>query len=489
MAKNTAELDLGREALVAIVAKLALAVTGFAGVIIFTRVLGVGGVGKYYAILAAANLLNQVLSGFNGAIKKRVSEVDTPVEEYFGLGVAFNAGFVALLAAVSTLLYPLLESIIGPFVFLVGFVAAVGSLGAFSLINRLYSGIGHPGASFWTDTLRSILTLGAQVTLLWYGWNVLGLLIGFVLGTASTALIVFLIVRIRPILPTRKTIVRTYVFARWNVLNGLLENMYSRIDVLLLAAIVGNSAVGLYEPALRLTVPATFVSASIGDSLNVKSSGLDSLDMAVVDDLRNAVSYTSLLAIPIFCGAAVMPEELMSVAFTSEFGAGAMALVLLALFQLFNTYKQPFAMAIHGIDRPEVLFRVKFVILVVHLPLAVLLGLEYGLVGVVVATVISEAIRVLIYLGVAYVFFEEVFVTRPLAEQLLSGVVMLVVVDRVLGWIAIDGWIPLLAVVALGATVYFGMLFVVSSHFRMTADNVFSGVVPAEYQYWKPLVP
>ncbi|WP_158854450.1 oligosaccharide flippase family protein [Halorhabdus sp. CUG00001] len=485
MDKNTAELDLGRETLIAVAAKLVLAVTGFAGVIIFTRVLGLGGVGKYYAILAAANLLNQVLSGFNGAIKKRVSEVDTPTGEYFGLGVAFNVAFVAVLTIVATLIYPFIKSIIGPFVFLVAFVAVVASLGAFSLINRLYSGIGNPGASFWTDTMRSLLTLGAQVALLWQGWNVLGLLIGFVFGTASTTLIVYLIVRVKPLFPSRTTLVRTYEFARWSVLNGLLENMYSRVDVLLLAAIVGNEAVGLYEPALRLTVPATFVSASIGDSLNVKSSGLDSIDKSVLSDLRNAISYTSLIAIPIFFGAAIMPEELMTIAFGPEFGAGATALVLLALFQLFNTYKQPFGMVLLGIDRPEINFRVKFLVLVIHLPLAVLLGLEFGLIGVIAATIVSEAFRVALYLVIAYWLFDEVLVTRPLGEQLLSGGIMFGVVYWLSTQVDIVGWPSLLVVVGSGAVVYFGMLFIVSPHFRGTADNVLSGVIPADRQYWK----
>ena len=180
MSESTADLSMSREALIAIVAKFVLATTGFLGVVIFSRVLGVNGVGRYYALLAAANLVAQISSGVNGAIKKRVSEVETPVREYFGLGVVFNSGFVAVLAVLLLLTYPLLQSYIGPFAFGIGFIGVVASLSYFALVNRVYAGIGNTGASFWTDTLRSLLTLAAQVTLLWLGWHVLGLLIGAV---------------------------------------------------------------------------------------------------------------------------------------------------------------------------------------------------------------------------------------------------------------------------------------------------------------------
>ncbi|QZP37515.1 oligosaccharide flippase family protein [Halobaculum magnesiiphilum] len=484
MSDSTADLSMSREALIAIIAKFALAATGFLGVVIFSRVLGVNGVGRYYTLLAAANLVAQISSGVNGAIKKRVSEVETPVSEYFGLGVVFNSAFVAVLAVLLVLTYPLLQSYVGPFAFGIGFIGVVASLSYFALVNRVYAGIGNTGASFWTDTLRSLLTLAAQVVLLWLGWHVLGLLIGFVAATAATAVVVYLLLRLRPAIPSRETVSRTYEFARWNVPNGLLQNMYSRLDVLLLYAIVGSSAVGLYEPALRLTIPATFISASIGDSLVVKASGLHSIDRDVVDDLKNAVSYTCLLSIPIFFGVVAMPAELMTVVYGPDFAAGAAALVGLAAFQLFNTLRQPFAMVINGIDRPDLQFRVKFLVLVIHAPLAVGLGLEYGLLGVIAATVATEIVRVCLYLYAARKLFEEIVLTWQLGKQLLSGVVMFVVVAWLVDAVGVTGWVSLIGVVGVGAAVYFAALGIISAHFRSTLGHAFTNAVPEERQFW-----
>lgn len=468
---------MSRETVIAITAKFTLAATGFLGVVIFARALGVKGIGKYYAILAASKMIIQVPGAVNGAIKKRISEVDTGNPEYFGLGLMFNFGFVLLLGVVTLAAYPLLRPYLGPRIFGFGMVVVVASLSTFSLVNRVYAATGNPGASFWTDTVRSVLTLGAQVGLLLLGLNVLGLLLGLAGGTFATAVLVYALARIPPMLPTRTEIRRTYEFARWQLPNALLQNMYSRLDVLLLYAIVGSAAVGLYEPALRLTLPATFLAASIGDTLFVKSSGLSSLGREVISDLRNAVSYATLLSVPIFFGSLALSEQLMGVVYGPDFKDGAWALVGLAAFQLFNTYCDPFSSVINGIDRPDIEFKIKFLILLVHAPLAVLLGMEFGLLGVIAATVFSEVVRVGLYLAAGYLLFDEIFVVRLVGVQFAGGVIMYAAVVFLKQSISITGWATLLAVVGAGALVYFVILFALSPHVRYTSKHIVKNIL------------
>jgi O-antigen/teichoic acid export membrane protein len=469
---DTADLSLGRETAVALFAKFVLAATGFLGVLIFARVLGVEGVGKYYFLLAAAKLGVQVSGGVSNAIKKRVSEVGVDPAEFFGLGLLVHTALTGVALAFAVVVYPFVQEQVGPFAFALGVVAIVAALGLFSLANRLYAGIGHPGASFWTDTVRSVVTLVAQVALLVVGMRVLGLMAGLVVATLVTTAGVVVLAKVRPRFPTRETAERVWTFARWSVPNSLLQNMYMRLDVLVLGVVVGNAAVGLYEPAMRLTIPAAFIATSIGDSLTVKASGLSSLDRDVAADLRNALSYTCLFAIPIFFGALAMPRDLMGVAFGPEYRAGWAALVGLALFQLFNTYRLPFDTVVSGMNRPDLRFRISAFTLAVNVPLAVGLGLEYGLLGVVGATIVAESVRVTAYLVVAHRLFDQVMLPRPLFEQFGAGAVMFGVVSVLSGAVAITGWVPLVAVVGAGAVTYFGVLVAVSPHFRLTVRSV-----------------
>lgn len=225
---------------------------------------------------------------------------------------------------------------------------------------------------------------------------------------------------------------------------------------------------------MRLTVPAAFIAATIGDSLTVKASGLSSLGREVATDLHNALSYTCLFAILIFFGALAIPESLMTVVFGAEYRPGWIALVGLAVFQLFNTYRIPFDKVVDGMDRPDVRFQVSLFTLAVNVPLAIVLDLEYGLAGVVAATIVAEVVRVVTYLAVAYRLFSQVMLPHPVREQFGAGFVVFGAVIALTEIITITGPVSLVAVVGSGAVVYFLVLLLVSSHFRLTLRSVLS---------------
>ncbi|WP_049980584.1 hypothetical protein [Halolamina rubra] len=66
-----------------------------------------------------------------------------------------------------------------------------------------------------------------------------------------------------------------------------------------------------------------------------------------------------------------------------------------------------------------------------------------------------------------------------MAEQWISASVMFAIVSVAGDRIApIGGWIELIALLSLGGGTYFGVLFVISKHFRTTAWSVFSDITP-----------
>jgi O-antigen/teichoic acid export membrane protein len=173
-----------------------------------------------------------------------------------------------------------------------------------------------------------------------------------------------------------------------------------------------------------------------------------------------------------------MPEALMRTIYGPSATAGAMALVGLALFQVFNSFQLPFDNLVSGIDRPEINLGVSVVTISIDVVLAVVLARAYGLEGVVAATVLSEVVRVVIFQGILYRMFGSFVLTRPVIEQLASAVVMFLAVEGVLLAFSIRSVLDLLLVVSLGGAVYFGCLLVVSPHFRLTLDNVLGDFVP-----------
>lgn len=470
--RDTTSLGIGREALSGVVSNVVMGALGFVGTLVFARVLGSSGLGVYQTALAAAFIFTELSSGVASAVKKRVSEVDTEPAEFLGAGFIVHLLFSVLVFIVFVVVRGPASSYFGSMGVTFGVVAVVVSLGSFQISNRFYAGIGYPARSSWMDTIRSVFTLVFQLGLLWIGFEAFGLIIGLTIGTLITVGLTVFAANVRPTIPTRRTLHRIYDFARWSVPNGLLKNLYSSSDLLIISALASSSAAGFYTVARQLVQPATFVSSSIGNALYVKASGRHSAGREIVQDLLNSVSYAGLIAIPLFFGALAMPNAIPRTVFGGEFAAAGGALIGLGLFQISNVYASQFESVFGSIDRPDTVFRVNIVVTTVHLPLAVGLGYEYALLGVVYATVIAEAIRLLIYQYLSYIEFDRIVLPRPIVEQVLSGATMFVVLTAVLTTVSVRGWIMLLLLVGGGAIVYFATLFAISSHFRLALRNV-----------------
>ncbi|WP_129115813.1 lipopolysaccharide biosynthesis protein [Halegenticoccus tardaugens] len=480
--KDAPSLSVGREALLAAGSKFLMAAIGFGGVVIFANVLGDVGLGEYRTVIAAAFVLTQVPAGVATAVKKRVSEVSVAPPEFLGLGLVVHAAFTALVLVAFVAFEPFAVDYFDTAELAYGVVLVTATLGFFTVTNRLYSGIGYPALSSWVDAVRSVLTFLLQLLFLWLGLEAFGLVAGLAIATLVTAAFSWLAARVRPAVPTVETTTRVYEFARWSVPNALLTNLYLSADPLIVKSLAGAGAVGVYTVAYNLVIPAAMFAASIQDALAVKSSGVDSVGGAVREDLKNAVSYTGLLAIPIFFGALAIPNALMTTVFGASFAdAPGLALVGLALYQVCNVYRLPFEAVLEGTNRPGIIFRVNAAVLVLYLPLAFGLGAPYGLLGVIAATIVAEAARVVAYQYVAHAAYGGVVVTKPVAEQVAAGLVMFCAVWSLATFaVPIAGWVELVAVVGVGAVAYFLALSAVSRHFRQTVRRTVPQLTLAE---------
>lgn len=501
-ADTTATLDMGQEALTSLVAKLTMAGVGFGGVLIFARELGVERFGGYYFSLAVALTLVRISAGVGKTLKKRVSEVDTAPETFLGVGLGFHAVYfltvcvgtvvagavweqvTATLVALSVWLNAAVSLVpvfdpptVSPLV-AAGVLAVFGTTGLFQVLNRFYAGIGYPGRSFWVDTLRSVLTLAFQLTfLLVFDLGGVGLLAGLALATLLSAVVVAVDAAVVPRLPDRETLSSVWTFARYAVPTAVVTDFYKRVDVFLIGLFAGTGAVGFYEAAIRLVRPADQVAASLSNPLQVKASGRSSLGRDVRADLSNAFTYTGLFGIPMFFGAAAMPNALMRTFFGVDFEGGGAALVGVAAFFVFHIYQLPLVAAIEGTDRPRIVYRVKRAALAVHLLIAVPAALVYGLLGVIGATLLVEVGMFCTYQLICRDAFGGVVLPRPIASQLAAGAVMFGAVAWVKTQLSLASWPAVVGLVGLGAVVYFAVLTLVSGHFRLTAANVLGPVL------------
>jgi O-antigen/teichoic acid export membrane protein len=456
-------LGLRREATLTFAAKAVLAVFGFGGVILFARELGASGLGTYYFGLALIILSTRVSAGIGTAVKKRTSESDGVPGELLWTGLLLHTVSLLIIGTVFVGVEPWLTPFVGGEANVYVLAVTVGIMGWFVVTKNAYEGLGRPSRGVWADALRMMVVFAGQVTFLGQGYGVLGLFIGYLLGTLVVTIALYPLTSIT-VTPTRTPeLADLTTFARWSIPTQVLENLHDRLDIIVLTVFLGSSAAGVYEAAKRLTMPGVILSMSLAEPLVVKVSGLDSTgnNDAVRDSLEKAVGYAGLVAVPIMFGALAIGNPLMTTVYGgAEFSGVGIVLAVLAVYQVFHVYRFPFRSATDGIDRPETNLRVNIFTVVFNMGLSLLFVEPYGVAGVALATVLTEMVRFAYYQHLASEILEGAVLPTALSSQLLAGVAMYVCLRGLIRIPGLSAWAPtrLVILIAVGGGVYFGVL-------------------------------
>lgn len=475
-------VSLGGETLKGTVAKFSMAAVGFAGTVVFARLLGPTDFGGFYLLFALVKFTDRPISGVANAAKKRFSETTQSESEVLGAMLLVIGGWLVVVVAAAAVGRSWLAAFTGLDGAVSLFVLLVLATMLYEPLERLVEARGRIGASTWIDTVRSYLTLPLQLSFVLAGFGAAGMAFGLSGATFLTVPVTLYYVDTRPAVPPRDLLANLWSYARYSVPSALLGKAYDRFDVFLLGIILVPSAVGYYEVAAKLTVPATFVSGVAARGLMAKVSNLRSKGESVAEDVSNTIAFTTVLSVPILFGALALSRQLVVTLYGGEYAPAAELLVGLAVFRTLQTLNGPLRQTINGIDCPRVNTWLSVGVLTLNVAVGVVLTLEYGAIGVVVATVLAETVR---YVGLAAVLRralpDVVVLPRTFLQQVVAGVVMFGVVTVAVRAVPVASWVELTALVGLGAAVYGTVLFGISPEVRLTGRSVLEDVAG---QYW-----
>lgn len=470
---DASKIDIGVESLKGFLGKLVQAALGFVGTIIFARILGPTSFGGFYFLLSLVYFTSTPLDGISIALKKRYSEPDVPKSQLFGAALLMIGGYLIFAFVV-------LFALRGPLAAMTNltdaYLVAASLFVAFAVFyptQKMLGGAGWIGRQTWNDTLRSVLTTTLQLAFVLAGFGAAGMGYGLAGATILVVPVALFYLRVRPSLPTRDDLGYLWKFARYSVPGTVIGQTYRRFDIVVIGAVLTTGAVANYEVAYKLTLPATFVPTVVTSTLMSKVSGLVARQRDVTHDVANAASYVSLLAIPIFFGTLALARPLVVTVYGPDYRGAAALLVGLALYQVLRSQVSVWGQTLAGIDRPDLGLKIGAGILAFNVVLGLALIYVMGTVGVVVATVIAEALRYVLLVYAADSQLDGLmYLPRPLIEQIAAGVGMFVVVWLARQLVSIRAWYDLLLLVSLGAVCYLGILFVISSGFRFTVLSV-----------------
>lgn len=467
------DTDFGVQVGIGVLGRVATALVALAGSVFLARELGPVGYGSFYLTLAVVRFLDNPVTGWSSACRKRLTEADFPSGEALGSLVAAVASASVVVAAIAFAARGPLASFTGLDDAWVLLAVLFFGVVAYGTTLEMLKVTANFGVASWTLAGRDVLRVLAQAGLVLAGFGVAGMVGGMVAANLLLLPPMAYLVGVRPVKPSGETLRSVWTFARSSIPNGVVSTAQDRMDVVLLGVLGTQGVVGNYEVALKLTTPALFVAGVAGGGLLGRVSNRRSRDRSVVTDVRNNLSYASVVAVPLFFGALVVGPPVVVTIYSSQFARAGTFVAGLALYQLFASQTEILAAVLDGFDRPNLNLRVSTGTFLVNVALGVGLFLLVGPVGVVYATVLSAALGYAVRAYFVRSLLPDLSLfPRPLLHQVASGAAMAVGTLAVRSLLPLGSWVNVLLTVGVGVLLYFGVLVAISEPFRRTAVAV-----------------
>lgn len=475
---DASDVSLAAETAKSTAAKFSMAVTGFAGTVIFARMLGPERFGAYYLLFSIVKIADLPIEGWATAAKKRFSEVGTKTGEVIGGQFIFTLAWISIGSVGAFVATGFLESYTKIPAAAPLMIALLCSEALFVSSERLLQARGLIGIATWIDALRSYVTLGLQLLLVFAGWGVAGMAYGLSVASFLFTPVTLYYVGIRPRIPSLDTLTNQWKYARYSLPGTLFGRVYERFDILLLGYLMGPTVAGWYEVAYKLVTPAKFVAETASSGLMARVSHLTSRGEAIGEDITNVLAYASILAIPIFFGSLVIAEPLVVTVYGGDYAEAASLLVVIALYQIVATQNMVLSQTIYGVDMPRSVMWVSVAAVLINLVLGVTLVTSIGPVGVAFATLAAELLMYASFFLIVKDFQPSIpLLTDPITKQFLSGLFMASVV-MIYQIVVQINLISLTLILLSAAIVYFSGLLVISPDIRLTIQSTLSELNP-----------
>ena len=455
----------------------------FVATVYFARELGAEVIGLYALVMTVVGWL--ILAGelgVGGATTKRISEAEEP-GAYLSAAVIWVTGFATVLSVAVVVGEPLLERYITEFdqyvaLSVVWFVVAILFVKLFyKMVFRTLEGERKVYVSGLLDPVRTGSRSLIQIGLVFLGYGLLGMLVGYIMGGIIVGLIGLYWVATRPQLPTKKHFRSLFNYAKFSWLGSLRTRAFNDVDILILGALVSSALVGIYAVAWSLAkilqLFGNAISATMFPEISYKST--QETEDAVAGLVEDSLAFTGLIAIPGFIGGAILAEQLLQI-YGPEFAEGTSVLALLLFAVLLYSYQKQLINGLNGIDRPDLAFRINAVFVALNAGLNVLLIPAFGIEGAAVASVVSVAVA-LVY--AYYSLTQLIEFHTPAAEigrQVFAAALMGAVIVGLHTAIETTELLQhniviVLVLVSIGAGLYFLTLLVLSSRLRSTIER------------------
>jgi O-antigen/teichoic acid export membrane protein len=227
-------------------------------------------------------------------------------------------------------------------------------------------------------------------------------------------------------------------------------------DTIMIGYYMNNADVGVYRVVLQFTSLAAFTTTALRSTLwpRVSYWGKSGETGLIEESLSRALTYSLILAIPMFVGGVLLGDKLLYFFYGADFGQGYMTMVILFIVQVIIIFQLFFTSYLSALDHLKDLLKITVMTVVANVILNAVLIPVIGIAGAAVATLVTVGLNAVLAKWV----LSKIMTIRVESESLLNIIKASVVMSMVVGGYRIlvpmySVWLTLIPVV-LGAGVY-----------------------------------
>ncbi|GGM66072.1 O-antigen/teichoic acid export membrane protein [Halarchaeum rubridurum] len=460
-------MKIGQTSAVYFLSNIGTSVLGFLAMLYLTHNLAEDLLASYFLVVAILIWLN-VLFGrtIQRAVSKRLSE--TGDDGYVGAGLLMQAvvGVVIVFALLAFRGWMNGYFRAPATVPLVGLVAVTF---AFSFVQEVLKGQHDVHIAALLQPLdrgvRSIL----QITVAVLGLGLSALLVGYGVASFVGVAVGVTYLSVGVYQPTREHVASLLEFIRYSWLGMLGSRAFASMDTVILGLLIATSSfITYYEIAWNIASVLGIFGVALSETLfpEISKLGAEGENDRIRTLLEDAVAYAGLFLLPGIVGTALIGSRVLRL-YGASYAKASTVLLVLVFARVVYAYESQFLSALDALDRPDLAFRVNGVFVAANLGGNLVLVYRYGWVGAAVATAGSTALALVI----SYYYLDSVLgIGIPygeLGQQVTAAIAMGTVVYAI--ETVIDrGSVGTVALVVIGAAVYFAVLVGISKHFRTT---------------------
>ena len=395
---NVLKIDpIQRQSIISLFWQIAFTAIGFLSTMYFAHTVGAAILGAYFLFLTYNGIFGLVTDGgFGGAAVKRISEGTEPdvyFSAFFILRLSFTILVVLILLVFKDYFVELNDSSI--FVWLLLSLLISMITGA---ISTGVAGMGKIGIHNTCIGIKNISCVLFQIPAIYLGYETAGLAGGMVAGTLVAAIIEFRFFDLRFVRFKWVHIKSLSAFSFWLFLTSSGMLVFSQADTIIIGHLLDMVNVGIYRITLQFTMVASFSTNAIRDTLWPRISRwskTNEIDL-VEGSLSRAISYSLILAIPVFVGGVLLGDRLLLFFYGSDFARGYQTLIILLAVQVVNVFQFLFTMYLDALDNPKESFKVTAIGVVVNIVLNIILIPVIGVSGAAIATLATITLNALL---------------------------------------------------------------------------------------------